>query len=76
MGSSAMGASLLKKKLTKHKIFENKIIFVILILLSLVLSIAFIEHNKRDYIHDIESFKISQEVIKRTSVFNSFNQSG
>ena len=64
------------KKLTTHKIFESKIIFVILILLSLVLSIAFIEHNKRDYIHDIESFKISQEVIKRTSVFNSFNQSG
>jgi hypothetical protein len=44
--------------------------------LILISSITFIEFNKRDSIHDRESFLISQKIVELTSVTNAFHQSG
>ena len=39
-------------------------------------SIIFMELEKRDSIHDIESFLVSQKIVELTSVTNAFHQSG
>ena len=39
-------------------------------------SIIFIESEKRDSIHDRESFLISQKIVELTNVISTFNQGG
>ena len=39
-------------------------------------TIIFIESEKRDYIHDRESFLVSQKIVELTNVTNTFHQSG
>ena len=54
------------RKSISNKISHDKRIFVSLIIFSIVLSIGFIELEKRDYVYDRESFKISKEIISYT----------
>ena len=68
--------SLSWNKSVSEKILKNRSIIVILIVLILISSITFIEFNKRDSIHDRESFLISQKIVELTSVTNTFHQSG
>ena len=68
--------SLSWNKSVSEKILKNRSIIVILIVLILISSITFIEFNKRDSIHDIESFLVSQKIVELTSVTNAFHQSG
>ena len=68
--------SLSWNKSVSEKILKNRSIIVILIVLILISSITFIEFNKRDSIHDKESFLISQKIVELTSVTNAFHQSG
>ena len=68
--------SLSWNKSVSEKILKNRSIIVILIVLILISSITFIEFNKRDSIHDKESFLISQKIVELTSVTNTFHQSG
>jgi hypothetical protein len=44
--------------------------------LVLISSIIFIEFEKRDSIHDRESFLVSQKIVELTNMTNSFHQSG
>jgi len=44
--------------------------------LVLTSSIIFIEFEKRDSIHDKESFLVSQKIVKLTNMINSFHQDG
>mgnify|MGYP006107009509 CR=1 FL=1 len=55
---------------------KNKKILVVCILFIIILSLMFIEYNKRDSQHDFESFFISQKIIKLTDNTNLFNQDG
>ena len=55
---------------------KNKKILIVIIALSIILSLAFIEYNQRDVKHDEESFLISQEIVKLTDSTNRFNQDG
>ena len=68
--------SLSWNKSVSEKILKNQSIIVILIVLILISSITFIEFNKRDSIHDRESFLVSQKIVELTSVTNAFHQSG
>jgi hypothetical protein len=68
--------SLSWNKSISEKILKNQSVIVILIVLILISSITFIEFNKRDSIHDIESFLVSQKIVELTSVTNMFHQSG
>ena len=68
--------SLSWNKSVSEKILKNRSIVVILIVLILISSITFIEFNKRDSIHDIESFLVSQKIVELTSVTNTFHQDG
>ena len=68
--------SLSWNKSVSEKILKNRSIIVILIVLILISSITFIEFNKRDSIHDIESFLVSQKIVELTSVTNTFHQDG
>ena len=68
--------SLSWNKSISEKILKNRSIIVILIVLILISSITFIEFNKRDSIHDIESFLVSQKIVELTSVTNTFHQDG
>ena len=68
--------SLSWNKSISEKILKNRSVIVILIVLILISSITFIEFNKRDSIHDIESFLVSQKIVELTSVTNVFHQSG
>ena len=58
------------------KIFNSKTIMIFLILIVISTSIAFVNVEKRDYIHDKESFLVSQEIIKLTSTTNMYDQDG
>jgi len=60
----------------RNKISKDKRIFVVLILFIVITSIGFIEIKERDHIHDLESFKVSQEIVSLTDVTNSYNQDG
>ena len=59
-----------------EKISKNRSVIIILIVLVLTSSIIFIEFEKRDSIHDRESFLISQKIVELTNMTNSFHQSG
>ena len=59
-----------------EKISKNLGVIVILMVLVLISSIIFIEFEKRDSIHDRESFLISQKIVELTNMTNSFHQGG
>ena len=59
-----------------EKISKNLGVIIILMVLVLISSIIFIEFEKRDSIHDRESFLISQKIVELTNMTNSFHQSG
>ena len=58
------------------KIFNSKTIMIFLIFIVISTSIVFVNIEKRDYIHDKESFLVSQEIIKLTSTTNMYDQDG
>ena len=64
------------KESINHRILKDKRIFIILILLPVIFSISFIEYQKRDYNSDMESFKVSQEIVSITNVTNVYHQGG
>ena len=59
-----------------EKISKNLGVIIILMVLVLISSIIFIEFEKRDSIHDRESFLVSQKIVELTNVTNTFHQSG
>ena len=59
-----------------EKISKNLGVIIILMVLVLISSIIFIEFEKRDSIHDRESFLVSQKIVELTNITNSFHQSG
>jgi hypothetical protein len=59
-----------------EKISKNRSVIIILMVLVLTSSIIFIEFEKRDSIHDKESFLVSQKIVKLTNMINSFHQDG
>ena len=59
-----------------EKISKNLGVIIILMVLVLISSIIFIEFEKRDSIHDRESFLVSQKIVELTNMTNSFHQSG
>ena len=59
-----------------EKISKNWGIIIILMVLVLTSSIIFIEFEKRDSIHDRESFLVSQKIVELTNITNNFHQSG
>ncbi len=59
-----------------EKISQDKRILIMLIIFTIILSIAFIEYEKRDYIYDRESFKISKEIVSYTDKTNAFDNAG
>ena len=58
------------------KIFNNRSILIFLILIVISASIVYVSMEKRDYIHDKESFLVSQEIIKLTNTTNVYKQDG
>ena len=62
--------------LISEKISKNLGVIIILMVLVLISSIIFIEFEKRDSIHDRESFLVSQKIVELTNMTNSFHQSG
>ena len=63
-------------KSISEKISKNWGVIIILMVLVLTSSIIFIEFEKRDSIHDRESFLVSQKIVELTNVTNTFHQSG
>ena len=63
-------------KSISKKISKNWGVIIILMVLVLTSSIIFIEFEKRDSIHDRESFLVSQKIVELTNVTNTFHQSG
>ena len=63
-------------KSISEKISKNRSVIIILIVLVLTSSIIFIEFEKRDSIHDRESFLVSQKIVELTNITNNFHQSG
>ena len=61
---------------TSFKISKSNGALIILIILIMSSSIIFIESEKRDSIHDRESFLISQKIVGLTNVISTFNQDG
>ena len=59
-----------------EKISKNLGVIIILMVLVLISSIIFIEFEKRDSIHDRESFLISQKIVELTNMTNTFHKSG
>ena len=59
-----------------EKISKNLGVIVILMVLVLISSIIFIEFEKRDSIHDRESFLVSQKIVELTDMTNRFHQDG
>ena len=59
-----------------EKISQDKRILIMLIIFTIILSIGFIEFEKRDYIYDRESFKISKEIVSYTDKTNAFDNAG
>ena len=62
--------------LISFKISKNNSVLIVLIMLIMASSIIFIEFEKRDSIHDRESFLVSQKIVELTNVTNTFHQSG
>ena len=62
--------------LISFKISKNNGALIVLIMLIMVSSIIFIEFEKRDSVHDRESFLVSQKIVELTNMTNSFHQSG
>ena len=63
-------------KSISEKISKNWGVIIILMVLVLTSSIIFIEFEKRDSIHDRESFLVSQKIVELTNITNNFHQSG
>ena len=63
-------------KSISEKISKNWGVIIILMVLVSTSSIIFIEFEKRDSIHDRESFLVSQKIIELTNITNSFHQDG
>ena len=63
-------------KFVSEKIQDNKKTLTVLIILVLILSIMFIEFKKRDTVHDLESYLVSEKIIELTDKSNRFNQGG
>jgi len=63
-------------RLISFKISKNNSVLIVLIMLIMASSIIFIEFEKRDSIHDRESFLVSQKIVELTNVTNTFHQSG
>ena len=61
---------------TSFKISKSNGALIILIILIMSSSIIFIESEKRDSIHNRESFLISQKIVGLTNVISTFNQDG
>ena len=61
---------------TSFKISKSNGVLIILIILIMSSSIIFIESEKRDSIHNRESFLISQKIVELTNVTNAFHQDG
>ncbi len=61
---------------TAWKIFNNRKILSSIIILPIILSVAFIEYNKKDYDYEMEAFSISQEIVAITDITNDFYKSG
>ena len=59
-----------------EKISKNRSVIIILIVLVLTSSIIFIEFEKRDSIHDRESFLVSQKTVELANITNNFHQDG
>ena len=59
-----------------RKFLDNNKMFTIIILFIIISSISFIEYQKKDEVNRENSFLISQEIVKRTNVTNSYDQSG
>lgn len=59
-----------------RKFLDNNKMFTIIILFIIISSISFIEYQKKDEVNQENSFLISQEIVKRTNVTNSYDQSG
>ena len=62
--------------LISFKISKNNGVLIVLIMLIMASSIIFIESEKRDSIHDRESFLVSQKIVELTNVTNTFHQDG
>jgi hypothetical protein len=63
-------------KSISEKISKNWGVIIILMVLVLTSSIIFIESEKRDSVHDRESFLVSQKIVELTNVTNTFHQDG
>ena len=63
-------------KSISEKISKNWGVIIILMVLVLTSSIIFIEFEKRDSIHDRESFLVSQKIVELTDMTNRFHQDG
>ena len=59
-----------------QKIFTHKGILLVLVLTPIILSITFIEFEKKDNISNIESFRVAQEITSLTDITNIYPQSG
>ena len=62
--------------LISFKISKNNGTLIVLIMLIMASSIIFIEFEKRDSIHDRESFLVSQKIVELTDMTNRFHQDG
>ncbi|MBC8399323.1 MAG: hypothetical protein H8E16_19805 [Flavobacteriales bacterium] len=62
-------------KSISKRISKNHIM-ILLVISIIVISILFIEMNKRDSMHDKESFLVSKNVVELTDVINRFHQDG
>ena len=63
-------------KSISEKISKNWGVIIILMVLVLTSSIIFIEFEKRDSIHDKESFLVSQKTVELANITNNFHQDG
>jgi len=63
-------------KSISEKISKNWGVIIILMVLVLTSSIIFIEFEKRDSIHDRESFLVSQKIVELANITNNFHQDG
>ena len=59
-----------------QRIFRNKGILMVLVLLPIILSIGFIEFEKKDDISNMESFRVAQKITSLTDITNIYPQAG
>ena len=60
----------------RKKVFQDKRILIILLAFCLIISIIFIETQKKDYNYQLETFEISKEIVSQTNIINTFHNSG